>query len=77
LGSGVLRQTPIRLVDPVTLDEQAGVLIEGPVELRSSWALPVKLNVAFEIIAMLFWALLFVGALLCLLIASLVNGCAG
>ena len=57
--------------------EQAGIPVEDPVDLRSSWALAVKLSAAAEIIEGLFWALLIGGAVVVGLIAALVNGCAG
>ena len=41
--------------------EQGGIPIEDPVDLRSSWALAVKLSAAFEIIEGLFWVVLLDG----------------
>jgi hypothetical protein len=57
--------------------EQAGIPVEDPVDLRSSWALAAKLGAAAEIIEGLFWALVIGGAVVVGLIAALVNGCAG
>jgi hypothetical protein len=57
--------------------QQAGIRAEDPVELRTSWALPVKLNAAFEIVETLFWVLLFGGAIVFGLVGALVQGCSG